>query len=467
MDNNDKKNDNLEMAEYTLDIDIASNYYSAFLIVEIFDDDCRIFSKDIEAFLEEKNIVHGIDYSVIEKIVETPTQGKFLVAKGKEHINGENAKIDYKFDVNSELHPEKNEDGSVDYKKMHLLQKINEGEILATKKPLTEGKNGMTVTGKEIYAKNGKDINFKVGKGVVFSDDGLSIKAEYTGAISFENGKVSVEKVLELNDGVGINTGNIDFNGKIVVNGIVESGYTIKSTDDIIVNGIVESATLISDKNIEITKGVQGNDNALIKCKENFKARFVNSSELIVGGDISLDIIMHSKVSCNGKLTALGQKGTVVGGEYTIKKGVDAKIVGSEMGTITNFRIGIDNELLNNYKKALEDSKKYGDEVRELTKNEKIMKKKIDSGNRNQLVVSKYKKTLERLKEIKPLLDKAKKDVKVMRKQFSNLKGSNLVAGFIYPGVKINITNSFYNVKEELTRVEITKKDGEVRIIGR
>jgi uncharacterized protein (DUF342 family) len=467
MENNDNAREkNVDMAECTLDIEISDDYYSAFLIVEVFEEDYNISAKTIEAFIEEKNIAYGVDYEMIKKISSNTESGKFLIATGKKHVNGENAIIEYKFRTDSELHPEKNEDGSVDYKKMHLLKKVAKDKVLAIKTPTTAGQNGVTVTGKDIFAKNGKDINFKMGKGVVLSEDKLSIAAEFAGAISFENSKVSVEKILEFNNGVGINTGNIEFIGKVVVRGVVETGFTIKATDDIIVDGIVESATLISNRNIEISKGIQGNDNAIIKCDKDFKARFVNNSNLTIGGNMDVDIVMHSQVACNGKLTAKGKKGTVVGGNYSVKKGIEAKIVGSEMGTLTNIKIGIDNKLLNDYKTANENSKLYGNEFRELVKNEKIIKRKIDAGNRNQMIIVQYRTVLERMKEIKPILDKAEVDVKEIRKNFSSLKGASLTAALIYPGTKLNITNTFYNVKDKLERVKIIKEDGDIKIIG-
>lgn len=464
----EKMNDvNGENSNFALDIEIASDYYSAYLIIEIFNRNASITKKDIENFLEEKNIVNGIDYNVIDELANNPEQGKYLIATGKKHINGKDAKIEYKFDTDLSLHPEVNEDGSVNFKKINLLKQVRKDQLLAIKRPSTDGEKGFTVTGKEIFAKRGKDKNFKIGKGIVVSEDGLSIRSEYDGAISFINEKVSIDEVLELNDGVGVNTGNIDFPGKVLVRGTVDTGYTVKASDDIIIDGIVEGATLISNGSIEITKGVQGNDQAKIKCPGAIKAGFINSSHVDVGGDINVDIIMHSEVFSNGLLVAQGKRGTVVGGNYSVKKGIEAKTIGSEMGTITNLKVGIDNDLLSKYKQANEDQKKYSDEFRELVKNEKTIKKKINSGNRNKFILVQYRNNLERMKEIKPIIDQAKKDVKEIRTKFADLKGASVKSNLFYPGVKINITNTFYNIKQEIKNVEIVKQGGEIKIIGR
>ncbi|MGM0378526.1 MAG: DUF342 domain-containing protein [Bacillota bacterium] len=455
------ENENLK---YTLDIDVSNDYYKAYLIIDIVERPCDITEKEIEEFLDQKNISHGIDYSKIEEIIEKPEDGKYLIAEGKKHVNGKDAEIEYFFETDNKIHPTMEKDGSVDYKHMHLVQRVKTDEVLAKKTKPTEGKKGYTVTGKEINPKKGKDVNFKVGKNVKTSEDGLKLMSEIEGAIKYENGRVSVEKVIEVS-GVGVSTGNIDFHGKVVVNGVVESGYEIQADNDIVINGIVEGSKLVSGGDITITKGVQGNDQAYIECKGELRSGFINSSEVKAGKDILVDIIMHSKVSSNGALIAKGKKGTVVGGSYNIKKGIEAKVIGSEMGTITNLKVGIDNELLQRYKEAKENKKKYGKELLELNKNIKTLKTRMDNGNRNQIMVKKYKKSLNRLKDIQPKLEKAKKTVKESKKKFANLKGSKIKAQIIYPGTKVNITNSLYNVKKVLKGINLVKRKGEVKLI--
>jgi len=77
-----------------------------------------------------------------------------------------------------------------------------------------------------------------------------------------------------------------------------------------------------------------------------------------------------------------------------------------------------------------------------------------------------YREILERMKDIKPMIDQAKKDVKEIRSKFADLKGASVKAQLFYPGVKINITNTYYNVKQEIKNAEIVKQGGEIKIIG-
>lgn len=451
---------------YVLDIRIASDYYSAYLIVEILDNNgLKLTEKAIENFLEEKNIVHGIQHQVIEDIVENPESGEYLIAKGKKHVNGESAQIEYKFDTTDGVKPEINEDGSVDYKDLHLLRKVHENQLLATKTPVKEGSPGYTVTGKQINPKLGKDKNFRFIKNVRVSEDGLKLYSEVEGAVNFENEKISVVEILELPNGVGVQTGNIKFHGKVVVYGNVQSGYTIETNNDLIINGIVEEATLKAEGNIEISKGIQGNDNADIIAGGDLKAQFINNSHVNVDGDIYVDIIMHSKVISNGQLIAQGRKGTVVGGEYIINKGVEAKLIGSEMGTITKLEVGIDKNLLEKYKEIRHEIDEKSERHKKISLDLRTLKKRVEEGNRNQMIVQKLKTLNKEFKKIDPRMKELKKELTEVVNKINQLKGAQIKANKIYPGIKIEIARSFYNVKEEMYNVIIKKEGGQIKIM--
>ncbi len=108
----------------------------------------------------------------------------------------------------------------------------------------TEGEDGMSVTGRVIKAKNGKAIQFKKGKNTIVSEDGLQLLAEKSGIVQFTGDQIDIIEVLMIQGDVGVETGNINFTGKVIVSGNVMSGYEIISNEDIEINGIVECATL-------------------------------------------------------------------------------------------------------------------------------------------------------------------------------------------------------------------------------
>ena len=68
----------------------------------------------------------------------------------------------------------KEKNGRVDFRELNLVENVEAGQILATKKPPEEGVAGRTVTGKSLPAKPGKNTQIEIGKNVKLSDDGMS-----------------------------------------------------------------------------------------------------------------------------------------------------------------------------------------------------------------------------------------------------------------------------------------------------
>ena len=75
-----------------------------------------------------------------------------------------------------------------------------------------------------------------------------------------------VDDVYQIRGDVDFHTGNIDFNGDVIIGGDVKSGFKIISKGNIYVNGTVESSDLQSNEgSIFIKNGIQGKNNCSIK----------------------------------------------------------------------------------------------------------------------------------------------------------------------------------------------------------
>lgn len=77
--------------------------------------------------------------------------------------------------------------------------------------------------------------------------------SQVSGHVILENDKIFVSNVLELVN-VDNSTGDIDYEGDVVVKGNVLAGFTVKATGDITVSGIVEGATVIAGEILHLTE---------------------------------------------------------------------------------------------------------------------------------------------------------------------------------------------------------------------
>jgi predicted RNA-binding protein Jag len=140
--------------------------------------------EEIRGLLQSAGVVHGINDEAIHRFIDYPAYNeKVLVAEGTKPQNGADAEIIYNFNVYRDEVQLKEKDGRVDFRELNLVENVEAGQILATKKPPEEGVAGRTVTGKSLPAKPGKNIQIEIGKNVKLSDDGMS-------AISTINGQV-------------------------------------------------------------------------------------------------------------------------------------------------------------------------------------------------------------------------------------------------------------------------------------
>ncbi|MDL2248748.1 FapA family protein, partial [Tyzzerella sp. OttesenSCG-928-J15] len=202
----------------------------------------------IKKIIEENNVVHGIDEELVNKIMQGPRvyDHLYTIAKGQKSVDGKNGEIEYLFNFSKKsLSPKMNADGTVDYRNLNLIEMVEKGQVVARAIPPTEGQRGINVFGKEIAANDGRPApSFPKGKNVVVSGDGAELIAEATGQIVMVNGSVSISEILEIKGNVDNSTGNIDFNGSVVVNGSVIQGFRITCLGNIEVKGSVEGAEI-------------------------------------------------------------------------------------------------------------------------------------------------------------------------------------------------------------------------------
>ena len=227
-------------SKYNVSVRISDDYYKAYLSVEFYYKDVVVKPEELVKILKEKNIIFGIKYNVIESICKNKeTVFNELVAEGIPHIHGADARVEYAFDKDYKAKPQIMEDGRVDFKNMGFVEMVHAGDLLATKIPLTKAKAGTTVTGKTIAGKNGKEIVLKLGKNVSLSSDGLRVISDVDGTVTLEGDKITVSNLLELKKDIGVETGNISFQGQVIVNGNVTNGYAVECEGDLIINGVV------------------------------------------------------------------------------------------------------------------------------------------------------------------------------------------------------------------------------------
>ena len=177
--------------------------------------------------------------------------------------------------VNTDLSrkPKLNEDGSVDFHQLETLNPVHEGDCLATLTPAVQGKPGIDVTGRVIRPANVKRIVLKQEKNTKVSEDGCHLLSLVDGHVSLISGSIFVSNNFEVPADVDASTGDINFDGTVMIRGNVLTGFIVRAKGDIIVDGVVEGAELYAGGQIILKRGIQGMERGKLRAESNVIAK--------------------------------------------------------------------------------------------------------------------------------------------------------------------------------------------------
>lgn len=392
---------------------------------------------------------------------------KVCIARGIQPVSGYSGSIEYKFERDLASLPKINEDGTVDYRHLDMIRHVEEGELIASILPGVPGKEGESVTGKVISPGKVKQPVLKYGKNIRISEDGNHLYAETSGHVYEINGKVYVSNMYEVPGDVNAATGNIDFNGDIIVKGNVVSGYCLRATGQIIIEGVAEAATLLADGPIVIKGGIQGMNKGVIRSGANITTKFIENAVVQAEDSVYAEAIMHSKVTAKYQVEALGKKGLIVGSEVHAGEKVSFKIAGSDLGAFTQIEVGMDPDVMEKYRNCIQESKKCVEEHQSLKQILIASKQKLEKGmTLSQIQLDTVRNIALRMKSIEKQVREAvrtRDEIGEMILQCS--QGCVVAKDKIYQGVKVVIGGVTMIASKNLSHCKLIKKDGDIEVI--
>lgn len=340
-------------------------------------------SRDLVArLLAEKKIVHGILHDEIGRVVAGGEANKLLVAQGRKPINGEDGKLKPLIDMSKERRPRFDSKGVANYRELGTIVTVHEGERLMQNIPPTQGEPGVNVLGQAIPAKAGKACRFGAQlKGAILDPQDPSILvAAISGQPVLASNGMTVEPSITIGT-VDLNSGNVDFDGSIVVSGDVQPGMSIYASGDIHVGGTVEAATLDAGGDVVVKGGIIGHSDAQqtttarVRCGGTCSALFVENASIEAGNSIQIEKLARQSDLAAANQIIVGKpgsgQGSIIGGSARATLLVQAGIIGTPVGVKTHIMVGINpklHERLNGLNKELaQKTKELEDIVKILT----------------------------------------------------------------------------------------------------
>ncbi len=319
----------------------------------------KLTKQYVLAEIKRKGVVEDCcDHDAIEQVISNSSVTNLRIAKAIPPKRGTDAEFEPLVQELKTLSPKQLETGEVDYGKQMEFLVVEPGTPLMRRKPATAGTPGMDVTGDTLPAGAGNDPGFTdAAEGaVVDGGDPNLLIAEIKGHPVLLNQGVKVDPTLTL-DSVNIHSGNIDFDGSVIVRGDVESGYSLRVTGDISVKGVVDKATLMAKGSIHIAGGIIGDDKGMqrgqpaaarVQAGGDISARYVNAAEVQSAQRILVrEYLIHSKVAAKGEVCVgqEGGRGSIIGGVCHSQTAVMANELGSDAYIATRIDVGGGNKL--------------------------------------------------------------------------------------------------------------------------
>lgn len=419
--------------------------------------------EDIIASLKSESIRFGIDEEAINNFLENPIYFTDVIfAKGQLPKEGTDGEGKFYFNTNTDLKPKKNEDGSVDFHSLNMINEVNEGDLLCEVKKEIKGTNGTDLFGRNIEPKKVKVFKIECGKNVSFNEERTKIYADVTGHVFLKNGIISVSDVYTITGDVDNSTGNIDYKGNVTILGSIKTGFSVKSGGDIVVNGVIEDATVRASGHIIVKRGINAKGKGDIAAEGNIISKFIENCNVKAGGYVESGVILTSHVEADGDVVVGGSRGNISGSTVISGGSVKAKTIGTDMGAKTLVAIGQKPM----YKAKYEEIRKSDDKLNEkiqkfsgiMSNYQKSMKKGAKLDKKTILYLKELAVALSKCKELLSHNNRIKNEIDALIKK--NNSSKIVIEKDIYPGCTIILSGVKKNIDSKLSSCQFKCVDG-------
>jgi len=430
----------------------------------------------VKSLLKELDIFgikRGVSKKRLNSLVEQCAQAQpgevfeELIAKGLPPRVGKSSKLKplVQNALDRILKPQTVGTARVDMRNLGAIICVQKGTELLRRMPPTEGRNGYTVSGDVINAKSGEWIQFRPGDGTVISDgDENLLLADISGMPKFRDQKMWVDDIF-ICKGVNVGSGNVDYDGSVLVNGDVTEKMLIHATGDVTVNGFVESATIYAGGDIIITEGAMGkvNDSATeystsLTSKGSVHVQHGQGLDINCNGNVTVGRqLAYSRINCRGKVT-VGAIDRPNGNIFACTIKCQDAVTAGTLGAVSGSNLSVDfsdgfNTLLERkdtldelLKKIKQNNTRHYERMNII--NSKFipqdMQRRVDEANQLFQSETQLLQWLEnKAKEMHKSKDKYQTDIQLI----ANKR--------IYPGVVVKLNNRTWRAEREYDRAKI------------
>lgn len=233
------------------------------------------------------------------------------------------------------LRPETLKDGEVSQHYLGYVQNVVAGQVLAEVINLDEHPEISDYDKRFVFP----DKIYPVGPNCAPHPNFPSrILATSNGYVFYNDGLITVKRLLNVRQDVDFHTGNIMFTNDVVIHNNVRTGFTVHG-NDVLVKGTLEGGTVVAEKDVLCESGVKGAGTGLIKCGGNVRLPFCENLRIHAKGSIEIEgSCLHSEIYVDGSVMI---KGRLQGGSiYANNVVYVGEQIGGGQNTATRVMMG-------------------------------------------------------------------------------------------------------------------------------
>ena len=302
--------------------------------------------------LQTNNVTTGILTSAVLYAYKEKAYYELIpIALGTPAVQGTDGNVTEHFERALPFEVKVDEYGMADYKSSNYVRQVMKDDVICDISLPVPGQSGLRIDGTVVEPKAVKAARVPKGANTMVTEDGLQLIATMDGHLEYTNQAFHVRAVLNITGDVDYEIGNINFVGDVHIKGDVRENFSVVATGSVTVDGLVEAASIDAGGDLLVTKGVVGDNRALIRSKGCIRAKYLENCVVYAGKGIYADCIMNSQVFSDKCVDVYSGRGSIIGGAVTAAEGIRAKMIGAASGRRTELTLGvlpyIQNELHN------------------------------------------------------------------------------------------------------------------------
>ncbi|MEQ9367180.1 MAG: FapA family protein [Leptospirales bacterium] len=420
--------------------------------------------EDVVELLDQKKIVYGIYGAEIKKRLEAynhsmaknPNQD-LLVARGTPTEPGQDGRIDVLVDPPQPVSFD--DHGRADFRNVNRYRTVDKGQVLAKFTPPVPGKPGIDIFGHETKPPEPAMPELDDGPNVSFVPGSNEYIAREHGIFIHENNRIDVNPVLIVPGSVGLESGNVHYDGTVKIGGNIERASMVSAIGDVEVGGAIESGEFRSGGSLTVKKGINTKREGMVRVGGNLQAVYVDNSNLTVDGHIVVHkSIIASQVVCSGDISVTGSGSALSGGEAFAFGTVSADFIGNRTGVVTKIFLGDHQKNKQYYQLSIKELEQVEKDLEKLK--EKVVKiKDYVQRMRGKIPVQKqaeFRVIYKAYKDQVELRERVQKQVVEFRESRYNQDSLRLIArNTLFPGVEIHYRDHVEKIQAPQTRVSM------------